>query len=47
MENRTYKMCYSRYRRLSYDSMKKWTSSEELFIMDYVNRFGMDSKKIS
>lgn len=29
MENRTSKMCYSRYMRLSYDLKKKWTVTEE------------------
>lgn len=29
MGNRNSKMCYSRYRRLSYDTKKRWTGLEE------------------
>jgi hypothetical protein len=47
MENRNSKMCYSRYRRLGYDTKKRWTKEEEKVIMDLIEKQGMNWKIIA
>lgn len=40
-------MCYSRYRRLSYQTKKRWTLSEEKIIKDLMEVHGENWKKIA
>jgi hypothetical protein len=40
MGNRNSKMCYSRYRRLSYSAKMNWMQKEERLILSYVAEYG-------
>ena len=47
MEKRTYKMCYSRYRRIQQAAKDAWTSQEDQTISSLVTIYGKSWKKIS
>lgn len=47
MSNRNSKMCYSRYRRLCYETKKRWTSKEESVILNSIENYGFNWKKIA
>lgn len=44
MQNRNSKMCYSRYRRLCYETKKRWTAKEEETILELLSKLGFEWK---
>lgn len=45
--NRTYKMCYSRYRRIRLGTKNSWRKDEEERAKELVEKYGMKWKQIS